>query len=67
MDTLKLYVSLSQLGLYTGVGALLGAILGGGDSNTPYWIGAIMIIVGAVFLGMSIATKRDQPTKHDEQ
>lgn len=60
MNNIKLYVFLSQLCGYLGIGVILGYILGEGSSRTAVWVAGILIFVAAVFIGMSIATPKPE-------
>lgn len=40
-----------------GIGMLLGYSLANGTSKTPLWVGGILILLGAVTLGMTISSR----------
>lgn len=57
MNMFKLYISMAQLSGYIGLGVVLGAMLGDTSSNTPFWVGGILVFTGAILLGMSITSR----------
>lgn len=57
MNKKKLYSSLSAIATLIGVGMLLGYSFANGTSNTPLWVGGILILLGAVTLGMMISSR----------
>jgi len=57
MNNLKLYVILAQLCGYTGIGVILGYILGNGSSRTAIWVSGILIFISAIFIGMALASR----------
>lgn len=67
MNASKLYLVLSQVAGLVGIGMMLGANLSGGTSNTPYWIGGILIFGAAVLLGMFISSRSAKPTIPEER
>ena len=58
MNTVKLYRYLASVAGLIGVGMILGYSLGQGTTNTPVWIGGILILLAAVVLGMSLSTNK---------
>lgn len=57
MKKKKLYSVLSAATSLVGVGMLLGYSLANGTSKTPLWVGGILILAGAVTLGMTISSR----------
>ncbi len=60
MNQYKLYLALAQAAGYIGAGSLLGANLSKDGSNTAFWIGGILVLLGAILLGMSISAKSEK-------
>lgn len=65
MNTTKSYRLLSIVSLSVGIGMFLGHSLGQGTVNTPLWIGGILILLGAVLLGMSLSTPQSKKKQVD--
>jgi drug/metabolite transporter (DMT)-like permease len=55
-----LYTWASAITGLIGVGMLLGYGLGNRTSNTALWIGGILVIVGAILVGMAISAHKEQ-------
>ena len=66
MNAFKLYLNLSLVSINVGLGMFLGANLADGTSNTPYWIGGILVLGGAVLLGMAISTRNSSTNTKPE-
>ncbi len=66
MNAFKLYINLSIISISVGIGMLLGANLADGGSNTPYWVGGILVLGGAVLLGMAISSRNSKSLTHLE-
>lgn len=58
MKSAKLFLQLAQLSGYLGFGMVVGANLSEGTSSTPLWIGGILIVLGAILLGMHISARQ---------
>ncbi len=43
-----------------GIGIILGYGLGNKTSNTALWIGGILVLLGAVMLGMAISARKEE-------
>ncbi len=57
MNTIKLYKWSAVVALSVGLGMILGYYMGREGSNTPAWIGGVLIFLGAIAMGMSISTR----------
>ncbi len=57
MNKKKLYSVLSAAASFVGVGMLLGYSLANGTSKNPLWFGGLLILLGAVTLGMTISSR----------
>ncbi|MGI9027894.1 MAG: hypothetical protein ACR2FM_03605 [Candidatus Saccharimonadales bacterium] len=57
MNNKRLYSALSAATSLIGIGMLLGYSLANGTSKTPLWIGGLLILLGAVTLGMTISSR----------
>lgn len=57
MGRRRLFIYLAAAAGYIGIGMLLGFALGDQMNNTPLWIGIILVLAGAVLLGMSISAR----------
>ncbi|MGI9027303.1 MAG: hypothetical protein ACR2FM_00435 [Candidatus Saccharimonadales bacterium] len=57
MNKKKLYSVLSAATSLIGIGMLLGYSLANGTSNTPLWVGGLLILLGAITLGMTITSR----------
>ena len=58
MNKAKMYIWLAAASGFTGIGMLLGYTLGNATENTPLWVGAMLIILGAVLAGMAISSRQ---------
>lgn len=61
----KLFLYLASAGGYIGIGMLLGYALGDHTTNTGLWLGILLVILGAVLLGMFISA-RSEPSEPTE-
>lgn len=67
MNKRKSYILLAVASGFTGIGMMLGYSLGDSASNTPLWLGALLLLLGAVLLGMAISSVENKaPQKIDE-
>lgn len=57
MNKVKIYTNLAGIAGLIGIGMMLGHSLSQGTSNTPLWIGGILILLSAVLIGMSISSR----------
>lgn len=57
MNKKKLYSVLSAATSLIGIGMLLGYSLANGTSKNPLWIGGLLILLGAITLGMTISSR----------
>lgn len=67
MNKKKLYSLVSGAITLVGIGMLLGYSLAKGTSKNPLWIGGILIVVGAVILGMSISARQTKEATEDSK
>lgn len=51
----KLFKYLAAASGYTGIGMVLGYVLSDQVSNTPLWVGGLLVMLGAILLGMTIS------------
>ncbi len=67
MKKASLYNWLAAIASCVGVGMLLGAYLASDmPSKTPFWIGGILIFLGAVVFGMAVGTNSSQDSHSDK-
>lgn len=57
---MKFYRNLGSAAALIGLGMILGYNLSEGTSNTPIWIGGLLILLAAVLVGMSLSTPKPQ-------
>lgn len=57
MKKSSLYNWLATVALCVGAGVLLGNTLYKEGSNTPLWVGGILVFFGAIIFGMAVGTK----------
>lgn len=50
---------------YIGIGLVLGYVLSDQVSNTPLWVGGLLIVLGAILLGMTISSGAAVTNKPD--
>lgn len=61
MNKSTIYAWISAVSGFIGIGMILGANLANGTSDTPLWIGGILILLAAIILGMAITSRADRP------
>lgn len=57
MGRRRLFLYLAAAAGYIGIGLLLGYALGDQANNTPLWLGIILVLLGAILLGMGISAR----------
>lgn len=67
MSRSHLFRWLSSATGYIGIGMLLGYALGDKTNNTPLWIGILLILCGALLLGMFISSRGDHRVRVDSE
>jgi drug/metabolite transporter (DMT)-like permease len=65
MSKRKLFLSLASAGGYIGLGMLLGYVFSDRTTNTSLWVGILLVLLGAVLLGMYISSKPVQGSSAD--
>lgn len=63
MNKLNIYRWLAVISLFIGVGMVLGYSLGKNGSNSPMWIGGILVFLGAVLFGMAVGVDSSTRSK----
>jgi drug/metabolite transporter (DMT)-like permease len=63
MTRRKVFILLASAAGYIGIGMLLAYGFTNHDNNTPLWLGALLVVAGALLLGMYISARGD--TKAD--
>lgn len=58
----RLFLYLAAAAGYIGIGMIFGYLIGKGTANTPLWIGSILIVIGAILLGMGISAGGEMAT-----
>ncbi len=59
MTRKNMYTWVAAVAGLIGIGIILGYGLGNRTSNTALWIGGILVLVGAVMLGMAISAHKE--------
>lgn len=59
MQKRQLFLWVAALGFYTGLGMVLGFVLSDQAQTAPAYIGALLILLGAILLGMYISSTRE--------
>ena len=57
MNKETVFLQLGLAGLYIGLGLMAGNLLTNATDNNGYWIGGILVFVGAIALGVSIGSR----------
>lgn len=57
MTKRRLFIWVAAAGGYIGFGMILGYLLSDQANNTPLWVGGILLLLGAVLLGMFISSR----------
>lgn len=55
----RLFLDLAAAAGYTGVGMLLGYVFSNTTTNTALWVGILLVLLGAVLLGMFISARHE--------
>ncbi len=63
MNKVNIYRWLAVVALFIGAGMVLGYSLGKNGSNSPMWIGGILIFFGAILFGMAVGTDSTSRSK----
>jgi drug/metabolite transporter (DMT)-like permease len=62
MNRRSLFTWLAAASGYTGIGMLLGYSFGDKANNTPLWLGALLVLLGALLLGMYVSSREGSPS-----
>lgn len=66
MNKVNIYRWLAVTALFIGAGMVLGYSLGKNGSNSPMWIGSILVFFGAVLFGMAVGVDSSGRSKSKE-
>ncbi|MDB5182204.1 MAG: hypothetical protein JWP13_967 [Candidatus Saccharibacteria bacterium] len=63
----RLFIYMAAASGYIGIGLLLGYALSDQLTNTPLWIGIVLLLLGSILLGMFISAREALNTPIDSK